>query len=66
MSAPEMLAGRAAPLGARVDGDGVNFAVFSEHAEAVHLCLFDAHGLETARLPMPERDGDIWYGRVPV
>ena len=65
MSAPEMLAGRAAPLGASFDGDGVNFAVFSEHAEAIHLCLFDEHGTETARLAMPERDGDIWYGRVP-
>ncbi|MCR8547270.1 glycogen debranching protein GlgX [Salipiger sp. P9] len=65
MSGPEILAGSPAPLGATFDGDGVNFAVFSQHAEAVLLCLFDEHGAETARLPLPERDGDIWYGRVP-
>ncbi|EEX15308.1 glycogen debranching enzyme GlgX [Citreicella sp. SE45] len=65
MSGPEMLAGRPSPLGATFDGDGVNFAVFSAHAEAVTLCLFDERGTETARLPLPDRDGDIWYGRVP-
>ncbi len=60
-----MLAGRPSPLGATFDGDGVNFAVFSAHAEAVTLCLFDERGAETDRLPLPDRDGDIWYGRVP-
>ncbi|MBN9886543.1 glycogen debranching protein GlgX [Salipiger abyssi] len=65
MTGPEILAGHAAPLGATFDGDGVNFAVFSQHAEAVTLCLFDEHGTESARLPLPERDGDIWHGRVP-
>ncbi len=60
-----MLAGRPSPLGATFDGDGVNFAVFSAHAEAVTLCLFDERGTETDRLPLPDRDGDIWYGRVP-
>ncbi|EIE50650.1 glycogen debranching protein [Salipiger aestuarii] len=65
MTTPEILAGRPAPLGASFDGDGVNFAVFSQHATAIHLCLFDEHGIETTRLAMPERDGDIWYGRVP-
>jgi isoamylase len=65
MSGPEMLAGRPSPLGATFDGDGVNFAVFSAHAEAVTLCLFDERGAETDRLPLPDRDGDIWYGRVP-
>ena len=65
MSGPEMLAGRPSPLGATFDGDGVNFAVFSAHAEAVTLCLFDERATETDRLPLPDRDGDIWYGRVP-
>lgn len=60
-----MLAGRPSQLGATFDGDGVNFAVFSAHAEAVTLCLFDERGTETDRLPLPDRDGDIWYGRVP-
>ncbi|GGG60855.1 glycogen operon protein GlgX homolog [Salipiger pallidus] len=65
MTSPEILAGSPAQLGATFDGDGVNFAVFSEHAEAVQLCLFDEHGVETTRMPLPERDGQIWYGRVP-
>ena len=58
-------AGNHETLGACADRDGVNFALFSEHAEAVDLCLFDAAGQETARLPLPERTGDIWHGYVP-
>ncbi len=58
-------AGRPWPLGATLDGDGVNFAVFSAHAEALDLCLFSPDGRkETARLPFVERDGDIWHLRV--
>jgi isoamylase len=50
------------PLGASLAGDGVNFAVFSAHAEKIELCLFTPDGRkETARLPMVERDGDIWH-----
>ncbi len=56
-------AGKAAPLGATVDGDGVNFAVFSEHATAMFLCLFDDDGNEH-RLVLQERDGDVWHGHV--
>ena len=41
-----MSAGRAAPLGATIDGDGVNFAVFSENAHRLYLCLFDAYNRE--------------------
>ena len=49
-------------MGATVDGAGVNFAVFSAHAEGVDLCLFSADGLrETARIAVSERDGDIWH-----
>ena len=59
-------AGRPWPLGATVDGDGVNFAVFSAHASQLDLCLFDAAGqLEVERLPLPGRSGDIWHGRLP-
>ena len=36
--------GRPYPRGAYWDGEGVNFAIFSEHAEKVELCLFDAKG----------------------
>ncbi len=58
-------AGSPAPLGATFDGKGVNFALFSEHAEAVELCLFDAQNNETARIALPERTDDIWHGYVP-
>jgi len=60
-----MTAGRAAPLGATFDGDGVNFAVFSEHATRMVLCLFSENGKhEVARLDLPERDGDVWHGYI--
>ena len=49
-----LLPGSHYPLGAKWDGEGVNFAIFSEHAERVELCLFSADGMhETKRLTMP-------------
>ena len=52
-------------MGASFDGEGVNFAVFSAHAEKVELCLFSPDGRkELARIALPERDGDIWHGHV--
>ena len=55
-------AGRPWPLGAHFDGEGTNFAIFSAHAEAMELCLFSADGRrELARVPLRERDGDIWH-----
>ena len=57
-----LAAGRPHPLGATFDGQGVNFAVFSEHATAIDLCLFTDDGRkERARIPLLERDGDIWH-----
>ena len=54
--------GRAWPMGASFDGDGVNFAVFSANATALDLCLFSSDGRkERARIPFRERDGDIWH-----
>ncbi|MGH7089598.1 MAG: alpha-amylase family glycosyl hydrolase, partial [Stellaceae bacterium] len=53
--------GRLDPLGATWDGEGVNFALFSAHAERVELCLFDPRGVET-RIDLPARSGDIWHG----
>ena len=48
--------GNAYPRGASWDGEGVNFAVFSQHAEKVELCLFDASGRhERQRITLPER-----------
>jgi isoamylase len=58
-------AGRPWPMGASFTGDGVNFAVFSAHAEKIELCLFTSDGRkETARLAVTERDGDIWHVHV--
>src|SRR5690349_6207051 len=58
--------GAPAPLGAALRDDGVNFALFSAHAEAVELCLYDALGEhEIARLALPGKSGDIWHGFVP-
>jgi isoamylase len=58
--------GRPYPLGATWDGKGVNFALFSEHAEAVELCLFDATGLhEVARIRLPEYTDQVWHGYLP-
>jgi isoamylase len=55
-------AGRPDPMGATWDGQGVNFAVFSGEAEGVDLCLFSTDGRrELARIPLRERDGDIWH-----
>lgn len=57
--------GRPGPLGATPDAGGVNFAVFSAHAEAIELCLFDESGaIEIGHVALPERDGDIWHGHV--
>ena len=58
--------GRSYPLGATWDGEGVNFALFSAHAEAVDLCLFDATGQhEVARVRLPEYSDQIWHGYLP-
>ncbi|PZX17535.1 glycogen operon protein [Palleronia aestuarii] len=57
--------GRPGQLGATFDGDGVNFAVFSENATRMVLCLFDAEsGEEFDQFDLPERDGDVWYGYI--
>jgi glycogen operon protein len=60
----EIWRGKAYPLGATYDGSGTNFTLFSEVAERVELCLFDAEGTET-RIVLPEVDGFIWHGFVP-
>ncbi len=60
----EIWRGKAYPLGATYDGSGTNFALFSEVAERVELCLFDADGTEK-RLVLPEVDGFVWHGFVP-
>jgi glycogen debranching enzyme GlgX len=63
--APPLGPGRAWPLGASCDALGVNFAVFSEHAETIELCAFDAAGeRELWRRALPARSGDIRHGHL--
>ncbi len=57
-------AGRPFPMGATFDGEGVNFAVFSQHATRMTLCLFDANGQETLLIVLPERMGDVWHCHI--
>jgi glycogen operon protein len=59
--------GQPFPLGATWDGVGVNFAIFSEHATAVDLCLFDSpySGRESARVRLAERTDQVWHGYLP-
>ena len=59
--------GQSYPLGATWDGAGVNFALFSENATAVELCLFDApeSGTETARILLTERTDQVWHAYLP-
>ncbi|MBN9155106.1 MAG: glycogen debranching protein GlgX [Microbacterium sp.] len=52
------------PLGATFDGNGTNFAVFSEAAERVELCLFGDRGKET-RIELVDTDAYVWHGYVP-
>jgi isoamylase len=60
----EVWPGQASPLGAHYDGVGTNFAVFSEVATRVELCLFDLEGAEV-RVPLDEVDGYVWHGYLP-
>ncbi len=56
--------GEPSPLGSTWDGRGVNFALFSKHAAAVDLCLFDGAGVET-RVPVASRTMHVWHVYVP-
>ena len=60
----EIWPGRPFPLGATPDGSGTNFAVASQPAEQVLLCLFDAGG-QQASLALPEVHDGVWHGYVP-
>ncbi len=59
--------GRPYPLGASWDGAGVNFALFSEHATAVELCLFDPDNpaRETHRIGVREHTDQVWHAYLP-
>jgi glycogen operon protein len=59
--------GRPYPLGASWDGRGTNFALFSEHATKVELCLFEKaeSRQETVRIPLREHTDMVWHGYFP-
>ncbi|MCW1921268.1 glycogen debranching protein GlgX [Luteolibacter arcticus] len=59
--------GRPSPLGATFDGRGVNFALFSDHATKVELCLFDSADAraESRRIVLPEKNDQVWHGYLP-
>jgi len=67
MHLPEkLLPGKPYPLGATWDGLGINFAVFSSHADRMDLCLFEGSGRhEIARYALPEYTDEIWHGYLP-
>jgi len=62
-----ILPGTPYPLGATWDGLGVNFAVFSENATKVELCLFDSPDaqIETSRVELTEHTDMVWHGYLP-
>ncbi len=57
--------GSAYPLGATYDGAGTNFAVYSELASRVELCLFDERGNQDEVIRLREVDGFVWHGYLP-
>ena len=59
--------GQPYPLGATWMGNGVNFAIFSDHATAVELCLFDSmeDAKEDVRIPLKERTDQVWHVLLP-
>jgi isoamylase len=65
MNALETWPGKPYPLGSNYDGNGVNFALFSENASAVDLCLFDEDNSETHRIPVKHRTHNQWHIYIP-
>ena len=62
----DLSAARSDTLGALADQNGTNFALFSEHATRVELCLYDPTGkVEVQRLDLPKVEGGIWHGYLP-
>ena len=57
--------GKSSPLGAHCDRHGTNFALYSENASGVTLCLFDEAGTET-QYPLTERTAHVWHGYLPA
>ena len=65
MSQRHVSIGKPEPLGVTLDADGINIAVFSAHATAIELCLFDEAGeVETGRILLPARSFDVFHGHI--
>ncbi len=63
---PRLWPGQPYPLGSTCNEQGVNFALFSEHAEKVELCLFDEQGKnEIQRVELQEKTDQVWHGFLP-
>ena len=60
-----ILPGKPYPLGAKWNGKGTNFALYSEHAEGVEVCLFDEHDHQIESLKLEECTAYVWHGFVP-
>ena len=60
----EVWPGRSHPLGATWNGEGTNFALFSENATGVLLCLFNDAGEET-QIRLPQVTNYVWHGFLP-
>ncbi len=65
MTERTLLPGKPYPLGAKWDGTGVNFALYSENATGVQLCLFDEKGAQTDRIDLKETTAFVWHGYIP-
>ncbi len=65
MNKLETWPGKPYPLGSFYDGNGVNFALFSENATAVELCLFDEQGSQTHRIKVSNRTYNQWHIYIP-
>jgi isoamylase len=60
----KVLPGRPYPLGAKVSSRGTNFAVYSEHATSVSVCLFDDSGKQTDCIALRELTAFVWHGMI--
>jgi isoamylase len=57
--------GHPSPLGATISPEGVNFAIYSHHAEKVVLCLFDENNNETDQIELIDQTFKVWHGFIP-
>jgi isoamylase len=60
----KLLPGRPYPLGGKANAKGTNFAVYSEHATGVSVCLFDDSGKQTECIALQERTAFVWHGLI--